>query len=52
MLAKQTCQELVEEVHYFEKWCKDRQLRVNRPNSMNKYGAILDDFGFVQVLDV
>jgi hypothetical protein len=47
----ETCRELVEEVHHFEKWCKDHQLRVNRPNSMNKYGAILDDFGLQPVLD-
>ena len=51
ILSKRTCHELVEEVHNFEKWCKDHQLRVNRPNSMNKYGAILDDFGLQPVLD-
>lgn len=51
MLSKQTCEQLIEEVHHFETWCKTHQLRVNRPNSMNQYGAILDDFGFHPVLD-
>ena len=52
MLSRETCQQLVEEVHHFEKWCKERQLRVNRPNSMNEYGAILDDFGLREPLDM
>jgi len=51
MLTEKTCQQLVEEVHHFEEWCKEHQLRINRPNSMNKYGAILDDFGFEPVLN-
>ena len=52
ILSKETCQELVEEVQHFEKWCKEHQLKVNRPNSMNNYGAILDDFGFKSVLNM
>jgi hypothetical protein len=42
---------LLEEVKNFEDWCAANGLRVHRPNSMNNYGAILDDFGFESVLD-
>ena len=51
MLTGKTCRELMEEVRHFEQWCKASKLRINRPNSMNKYGAILDDFGFQTVLN-
>lgn len=51
MLTEKCCCELLEEVDHFEQWCKDNKLRINRPNTMNRYGAILDDFGFETVLD-
>lgn len=51
MLTEKCCSELLEEVDHFEQWCKDNKLRINRPNTMNRYGAILDDFGFETVLD-
>ena len=51
MLTSRCCTELLEEVANFEEWCKTSGLSVNRPNSMNAYGAILDDFGFQSVLD-
>lgn len=41
----------MEEIDHFEKWCGEHGLQVNRPNSMNNYGAILDDFGMEPVLD-
>lgn len=50
MLTACCCRELLEEVANFEQWCKKHGLRVNRPNTMNRYGAILDDFGFQPVL--
>lgn len=50
MLTAGCCRELLEEVANFEQWCKKNGLRVHRPNSMNRYGAILDDFGFQQAL--
>jgi len=51
MLSDKTCKELIEEVEYFENWCKQWNLAPQRPNSMNNYGAMLDDFGFSTVLD-
>jgi len=51
MLQKETCDQLLEEVANFENWCYLNKLKVKRPNSMNNYGAILDDFGFDQTLD-
>lgn len=51
MLAVKCCHEVLEEVDHFERWCKDNKLRINRPNTMNRYGAILDDFGFESVLN-
>jgi len=41
---------LVEELANFEKWSEQESLHVHRPNSMNNYGAILDHFGFFDVL--
>jgi hypothetical protein len=40
------CTQLLEEIDNFESWCKTHDENVHRPNSMNNYGAILDDFGF------
>jgi len=51
MLSDKSCREFIEEVEYFEKWCKVMNLAPQRPNSMNNYGAMLDDFGFEIVLD-
>jgi hypothetical protein len=35
---------------YFEQWSVDNGLKLYRPNSMNKYGVILDHFGFENCL--
>lgn len=35
----------------FEKWVGDSKYRIMRPNTMNKYGAVLDDFGLETMLD-
>ncbi|CAF1060365.1 unnamed protein product [Rotaria sordida] len=44
------CQLLINEIAYFEQWCIDNGLKLYRPNSMNKYGVILDHFGFEKCL--
>ena len=36
---------------WFESWCANQQVTIQRPNSMNNYGAILDDFGFNSFLN-
>ncbi|CAF3245360.1 unnamed protein product [Rotaria socialis] len=45
------CQTLINEIAYFEQWCADNGLELYRPNSMNKYGVILDHFGFGKCLN-
>jgi hypothetical protein len=45
------CETLLEEIKNFEAWCDKNKEAVHRPNSMNNYGAILDDFGFEPVLE-
>lgn len=35
----------------FEKWVHETKFRIMRPNTMNKYGAVLDDFGMESMLD-
>ena len=42
---------LVEEKQHFEKWAEAKQVHVNRPNSMNRYGVILDEFGLNGMLE-
>jgi len=46
ILKPEFCSQLLEEVLWFEAWCEKQQVTINRPNSMNNYGAVLDDFGF------
>ena len=50
VLAASTAEQIVEEMEHFFAWCDDSQLAIFRPNSMNNYGAILDDFGFADAL--
>lgn len=35
----------------FEKWVGTVKLKIMRPNTMNKYGVVLDDFGLESMLD-
>ena len=35
----------------FERWVHDAKFRIMRPNTMNQYGAVLDDFGLETMLD-
>jgi hypothetical protein len=46
MLSPKFCRELIEEVEHFE----NSGMPVSRPNSMNNYGCILDDFGFTPLI--
>ncbi|KAK8501126.1 hypothetical protein V6N12_020374 [Hibiscus sabdariffa] len=38
-------------VENFEKWVYEMKFRIMRPNTMNKFGAVLDDFGLETMLD-
>ncbi|KAJ6291048.1 hypothetical protein OIU76_023156 [Salix suchowensis] len=51
MLQPRFCELLVAEVENFETWVNDTKFRIMRPNTMNKYGAVLDDFGLETMLD-
>ncbi|KAH9322966.1 hypothetical protein KI387_017605, partial [Taxus chinensis] len=51
MLQKGFCQLLIDEVENFEKWVDATKFDVVRPNTMNKYGVVLDDFGFDNMLN-
>ncbi|XP_062117007.1 2-oxoglutarate and iron-dependent oxygenase domain-containing protein CP2 [Humulus lupulus] len=51
MLQPGFCELLLSEVENFEKWVTDVKFRIMRPNTMNKYGAVLDDFGLETMLD-
>lgn len=50
-LPAEFCNKILEEIAHFEEWCETAGERVHRPNSMNAYGAIFDDFGFESVLE-
>ncbi|KAK7291387.1 hypothetical protein RIF29_06487 [Crotalaria pallida] len=51
MLQQEFCELMLEEIENFEKWVTEAKFRIMRPNTMNKYGAVLDDFGFESMLD-
>ncbi|XP_068643112.1 2-oxoglutarate and iron-dependent oxygenase domain-containing protein CP2-like isoform X1 [Aristolochia californica] len=51
MLQPSFCELLLSEVENFEKWVQGSKFRIMRPNTMNKYGAVLDDFGLEAMLD-
>ncbi|KAJ4838970.1 2-oxoglutarate and iron-dependent oxygenase domain-containing protein cp2 [Turnera subulata] len=51
MLQPRFCQLVLAEVEHFESWVNDVKFRIMRPNTMNKYGAVLDDFGLETMLD-
>ncbi|KAG2401248.1 putative PKHD-type hydroxylase [Vigna angularis] len=38
-------------VDHFERWVHATKFRIMRPNIMNQYGAVLDDFGLEAMLD-
>ncbi len=51
ILEQDFCNQLLEEVMWFETWCTNQQITIQRPNSMNHYGAVLDDFGLDSFLN-
>ncbi|KAK4773391.1 hypothetical protein SAY87_028410 [Trapa incisa] len=51
MFQPRFCELILSEVENFEKWVNEVKFRIMRPNIMNKYGAVLDDFGFEAMLD-
>ncbi|XP_059655450.1 2-oxoglutarate and iron-dependent oxygenase domain-containing protein CP2-like isoform X2 [Cornus florida] len=51
MLQPRFCELLLSEVENFEKWVRETKFRIMRPNTMNKYGAVLDDFGMETMLE-
>lgn len=51
MLQPRFCEMLLSEVENFERWVHDTRFRIMRPNTMNKFGAVLDDFGLEAMLD-
>ncbi|KAI8539012.1 hypothetical protein RHMOL_Rhmol09G0147800 [Rhododendron molle] len=51
MLQPHFCELLLAEVENFEKWVHETKFRIMRPNTMNKHGAVLDDFGLETMLD-
>ncbi|XP_059305166.1 2-oxoglutarate and iron-dependent oxygenase domain-containing protein CP2-like isoform X1 [Lycium ferocissimum] len=51
MLQPRFCEMLLAEVENFEKWVRETNFRVMRPNTMNRFGAVLDDFGLETMLD-
>ncbi len=50
MLERRFCDELLDEIAFFERWCEENDLPLIRPNTMNNYGAVLDTFGFQEML--
>jgi len=51
LLPVSFCEDLILEVEHFQNWCDKEKIVIARPNTMNRYGAILDQFGFSPVLD-
>ncbi|XP_050374944.1 2-oxoglutarate and iron-dependent oxygenase domain-containing protein CP2-like isoform X1 [Argentina anserina] len=51
MFQPHFCELLVSEVENFERWVHKTKFEIMRPNTMNKFGAVLDDFGFESMLD-
>ncbi|MCH80625.1 putative PKHD-type hydroxylase, partial [Trifolium medium] len=51
MLQPDFCELLLSEIENFEKWVAEAKFRIMRPNRMNRYGAVLDDFGLEPMLD-
>ncbi|KAL3631370.1 hypothetical protein CASFOL_024354 [Castilleja foliolosa] len=51
MLQPRFCEMLLAEVENFEKWVNETKFRIMRPNTMNKFGVVLDDFGMETMLD-
>ncbi|KAG8044699.1 hypothetical protein GUJ93_ZPchr0075g2724 [Zizania palustris] len=51
MLQPGFCEMLLQEVENFERWVHTMKFKIMRPNTMNKYGAVLDDFGLEAMMN-
>ncbi|KAM7271741.1 hypothetical protein ACFE04_030955 [Oxalis oulophora] len=51
MLQPQFCDWFLFEVENFERWIHETKFKIMRPNTMKKFGAVLDDFGMETMLD-
>lgn len=51
LFREDVCNELMEEVDHFNAFAARTGLPVTRPNSMNRYGLILNDIGFLATMD-
>ncbi|CAN8269121.1 unnamed protein product [Cochlearia groenlandica] len=51
MLQPGFCEMMLSEIKNIDKWVSETKFRIMRPNTMNKYGAVLDDFGLDTMLD-
>eukprot|EP00249_Psilotum_nudum_P010119 c22344_g1_i1 orf=239-1375(+) len=51
MLQPTFCSKMLDEVEHFERWAANARIKIMRPNTMNKYGAVLDDIGMESMLD-
>lgn len=51
MLQPEFCEMIFSEVENFQRWVHATKFKIMRPNTMNKYGAVLDDFGLDTMLD-
>lgn len=51
MLQPRFCEMLLAEVENFERWVRETKFRIMRPNTMNRFGAVLDDFGLDNMLE-
>ncbi|KAL2920475.1 hypothetical protein RDABS01_011966 [Bienertia sinuspersici] len=51
MLRPEFCDWLLKEVENIDKWVIETQCKIMRPNTMNRYGAVLGDFGMDTMLD-
>lgn len=51
MLQPAFCSKMLDEVEHFERWAAEARIKIMRPNTMNKYGAVLDDIGMENMLD-
>ncbi|KAL2611464.1 hypothetical protein R1flu_023156 [Riccia fluitans] len=50
MLEPTFCAKMLDEVQHFENWALEAKVKVMRPNTMNNYGAVLDDIGMEGML--
>lgn len=51
MFKPNFCELLLAEVEHFENWVTATKFKTMKPNTMNKHGAVLDDFGFESMLN-